>query len=187
MEIHLVRHTRVETPKEVCYGATDVKVAQSFHEEAKNYKARLPNDFDLAISSPLTRCSKLAKCLFSGELKLDARLKEMNFGDWEGKSWSDIPPEELNPWMEDILNYSPPSGENLEQVYARCKSFYDDLQGKDLSKILIVAHAGIIRCTWAYLLGFPVKDMFKIPVGFGEILVFNLSLDKSKCYITQKK
>ena len=55
-----------------------------------------------------------------------------------------------------------------------------------LEKVLLITHAGVIRCIWSYLLEIPVKNMFKIPVGFEEIFVFNLGEEKTYDSIKQK-
>jgi alpha-ribazole phosphatase len=40
---------------------------------------------------------------------------------------------------------------------------------------MIVTHAGVIRCIWAYLLNIPLGDIFKLNVGYGEVLRCKLS------------
>jgi alpha-ribazole phosphatase len=51
---------------------------------------------------------------------------------------------------------------------------------------LLITHAGVIRCIWSYLLEMPIKNMFKIPVGFGEIFVFTLGEDRVMDAVKQK-
>ncbi|HWT85229.1 MAG TPA: histidine phosphatase family protein, partial [Myxococcales bacterium] len=44
-------------------------------------------------TSPLRRCSEVAARLaarIGAELRTDPRLLEMDFGEWEGRSWEDI-------------------------------------------------------------------------------------------------
>src|SRR5690606_37382738 len=96
MEIYVVRHTKVAVNKGICYGQTDVALADSFQEELAVLKNHLPNDFDQLFSSPLSRCKTLAEP-FSSEIIFDDRLKEMHFGDWEMKTWNDIPTDEIQP------------------------------------------------------------------------------------------
>lgn len=50
----------------------------------------------------------------------------------------------------------------------------DELRNAQYEKVLIVAHGGIIRLMWCYLLQIPIKNAFKIPVNYGEIFQFNL-------------
>ena len=57
-------------------------------------------------------------------MKKTDRLMEMNFGDWEMKNWNDIPPEQLNPWMEDFVNIRASNGESFIDYMNESKPFY---------------------------------------------------------------
>ena len=90
MKIYLLRHTRVDVPSGICYGQTDVSLAETFENELAIIKNTLLYvTFEKVYSSPLRRCMRLAK-EFSDEIISDARLMELNFGDWENKSWEEI-------------------------------------------------------------------------------------------------
>lgn len=177
MELYIIRHSPVELEKGICYGQSDIDVNELFDEYVKLYQQKLPKEFDLTYSSPLKRCKKLAEKLSRGEIKLDARLMEMNFGDWELKSWNAIPFEESNHWMENFDITAPPNGESMTQLFQRIAAFYNELKMAKADKVLIVTHAGSIRCFWALLLDIPLKNCFKIPIDFGEVLVINTTYD----------
>ena len=185
MEIYVVRHTKVAVNKGICYGQTDVPLADSFQEELANLKNQLPTDFDQVFSSPLSRCKTLA-ATFSSAILFDDRLKEMHFGDWEMKAWNDIPNEEIQPWYDDFVSTETPNGDSFESLYFRCASFFDELRKQNYKKVLIVTHGGIIRSTWAYLLEIPLRNAFKIPVGFGEVFHFHLAKSSDEDYIIKK-
>ncbi|UZR99674.1 alpha-ribazole phosphatase [Chondrinema litorale] len=193
MEVHLIRHTSVAVEKGTYYGQTDVPLAESFQEEAEAYQASLPQDFDMVFCSPMKRCVQLAESVHSNfenqdiPLKMDDRLKELYFGEWEGKKWTEMDQKIFYAWMEDFVNINTPSGENLNDLFLRCKSFLDELSQQNYQKVLLVSHAGFIRCTWAYLLEVPLENIFKIPVAFGETMVFNLSSNRTDNYLIRKK
>ena len=86
MEIYLVRHTTPEVGKGICYGQADLSLSGSFELEMQRLKNFLPKTFDIIYSSPLQRCRQMASIL-ANEVEYDSRLMEMNFGDWEMKSW----------------------------------------------------------------------------------------------------
>jgi len=46
MEVYIIRHTKVAVENGICYGQTDVALADSFQEELAVLKSQLPNDFD---------------------------------------------------------------------------------------------------------------------------------------------
>lgn len=187
MEIYVIRHTKVSVGSGICYGQSNLAVSDTFHEEAEKLKMELVLPFDSVYSSPLTRCIKLAK-KFDDSIILDDRLKEMDFGDWEMKPWNEIPKQEIEQWYSDYVNTSVPNGENFKMVYERLCSFMEDIRlSFGNQKILIICHGGIIRSIWCYLLQIPLHNAFKIPVGFSEILHFNLGKDASEDFIIQKK
>lgn len=176
MEIYIIRHSPVNVPSGVCYGQSDVDVQETFFDEAMKLKTKLPDQFDAVITSPLVRCQKMAK-MFTATPLLDDRLKEMHFGDWEMKPWSTIPRTESQAWMDQFDQIATPNGESFQDLYARVSAFYTELKQKDYQNVLIVTHAGPIRCFWTYLLGFPLLNAFKIPVGFGEVLLIQSAYD----------
>lgn len=176
MEVYVVRHTAVKVEKDLCYGQKEVPLADTFAEEARSLQSKLPNSFDAIYCSPVRRCKRLAQKFSRENIFYEKALMEMNFGKWEGKKWNDITQEELHKWMEDFVNIPTPKGENLLELYLRVSSFVDILRNKDYERVLLITHAGVIRCLWAYLLEIPLYNIFKIPVNYGEVFAF--SLDK---------
>jgi len=168
MEVYIIRHTRVNNPPNTCYGQSEVPLCDSFVDEVAQYKTSLPGNFDQVFSSPLKRCHQLAT-KFSEEVHTHPALLELNFGDWEMQQWNDIDQVLLSAWMDDFVHTPPPHGESLASMYERVAHFYDNLRKQAYQRVLIVTHAGVIRCTWAYLLQIPLHNIFKIPVGYGEV------------------
>ena len=84
MEIYFIRHTSVAVPKGTCYGKTDVELSDTFEKEASVTRKTIEGvSFDKVYTSPLTRAVKLASfCGFPHAVK-DARLMELDFGEWE--------------------------------------------------------------------------------------------------------
>jgi len=175
MEIYVIRHTPVLVGKDTCYGQTDVSLADTFLEDVEQFKKQLPTNFNAVYSSPLQRCKDLATELKLENVLFDSSLIEMNFGDWENQKWDEINQVDLNHWMNDFVNIKTPNGENLLELFERVKSFFDKLRRQYYERVLIVTHAGVIRCLWAYLLDIPLQNIFKIPVGHNEIFICNLT------------
>ncbi len=187
MEVYIIRHTPVAVGKETCYGQLDVELADSFADDYLGYQNSLPLDsFDQVYCSPLSRCRKLAAALNIDSYKLEDRLLEINFGEWEGKKWTEIPKEELNPWMENFVNLPPPQGESFQEIYDRCSDFLQELSHAPHQKVLLITHAGIIRCIWGNLLSIPLSELFKLPIGFGETLKIKIASDTRYSKIIQK-
>lgn len=90
MEIYVVRHTKVSIEKGTCYGQSDVPLDNDYIKDIIKVKNRLPHDFDKVFSSPLKRCCLLAESISTLEIEYHDSLMEMNFGDWENKTWDTI-------------------------------------------------------------------------------------------------
>lgn len=166
MEIHLIRHTAVENPENLCYGYSEMPLRKDFYEDFK--QLNLDRDFDLIFSSPAQRCCLLAD-YFKFDYTTDERLREMNFGNWELKKWTDIPEEEINPWYQDFINVKAAGGENLLEMQTRVLSFWNELiQKKNTDRVLIVTHAGVIRLILQAILQFPLENMFSIQIDYGK-------------------
>jgi alpha-ribazole phosphatase len=173
MEVYLIRHTRVDVAKEICYGQLNVPLAASFNDELSELIQKLPTAFDVVFSSDADRCLRLAR-IFSTEVIVSPHLRELHFGNWEGKNWDAINQEELNHWMQDFVHVVVPNGENLLQLSARVNLFFDQLRSMSYKRVLIVTHAGVLRCTRAYIEKMPLQHIFKIPVDYGEMLQMQL-------------
>ncbi|WP_454046483.1 alpha-ribazole phosphatase family protein [Chryseobacterium sp. Marseille-Q8038] len=171
MEIHLIRHTAVENPENLCYGFAEMPLRKEYPEDFKTLD--LENDYDLIISSPSQRCCLLAD-YFKFNYQTDERLREMNFGNWEMKKWTDIPEEEINPWYKDFIHVKASGGENLLEMQARVLRFWNELiQKKEAEKILIIAHAGVIRLILQAVLQFPLEKMFSIQIDYGKKVIIH--------------
>jgi len=167
MEIYIVRHTTPNIEKGICYGQTDLDVANTFEMEGENVLAQLPKKIDAVYSSPLKRCSMLASMLKNKPI-LDNRLMELNFCDWEMKKWDDIPLNEIQLWYNDFVNERCLNGESYYELSLRAIECYEEILHLNYKVVVIVAHSGIIRSLLAYINAVELKesfDEFKIPYG----------------------
>jgi alpha-ribazole phosphatase len=174
MEIYLIRHTETICEKGICYGQSDVNLAEPYDAHFENIISQLPSEA-VVFSSPLKRCVILANYI-QNQIKAisyqeDERLMEMNFGDWEMKNWNDIPQEELNPWMEDFVNIRVSNGESFVDLHERTSSFLAEYISKEnKNPLIIVAHAGVIRSILCHFNSKPLKDAFENKVDFGQVI-----------------
>nr|WP_294930087.1 alpha-ribazole phosphatase [uncultured Flavobacterium sp.] len=174
MEIYLVRHTETICEKGICYGQSDVNLAEPFESVFENILLQLPSEA-IIFSSPLQRCVTLAKYIQNNiktiSYEEDKRLMEMNFGDWEMKNWNNIPQEQLNPWMEDFVNIKVSNGESFVELHERTNAFLSEKKSKKInSPVIMVTHAGIIRSFLCHHSALPLKDAFQNKVAFGEVI-----------------
>ncbi|MHB8346053.1 MAG: alpha-ribazole phosphatase [Acidiferrobacterales bacterium] len=168
MEVYLIRHTTPAIHPGICYGQSDVGLADSFCYELDMLRTRCPDIQDAVIySSPLTRCRRLAEAL--GTPILDSRLMEMHFGDWELQAWEDIDRQDLDAWANDYVSRAPPNGETFKALYRRSIEFFDVVRARNEAKIAVVTHAGVIRSLFAYLQDVSVESVFDMKIGYGNV------------------
>ncbi|MFA9191370.1 alpha-ribazole phosphatase [Flavobacterium sp. FZUC8N2.13] len=174
MEVYLVRHTETVCKKGICYGQSDVDLKVPFLEQFESIKKQLPSDA-VFYSSPLSRCTALAKYLSSSSISIDSRLMEMNFGDWEMKKWDAIPEADFTPWMTDFVNVTVPNGESFVALHYRVNEFLEELVSKyNSKKIVLITHAGVIRSILCAYSNSPLKDAFTNKVDFGDVIKIEL-------------
>ena len=171
MKITLVRHTSVFCGPTICYGQSDMDVAETFLEEAEQVKLNIANkSFDAVYSSPLQRCTKLAKYCGYDTPKLDNRIMELNFGEWEGIPWTEITDPRIQDWYNDWINTKTTNGESFRDQINRVKAFLDDLRANNEENVLIFTHAGVIRAI-AIILGLiEINQAFSdFKIEYGDV------------------
>ena len=183
MRLILVRHPQPLVAAGVCYGSTDLDIAPGQLEHTLAALApQLPANVPL-YSSPLRRCAGLAARLSAAPI-YDARLLEMDFGDWEMRPWDDIPRADIDAWAADMVHYQPGGGDSVLRMAARIADFYADLQrqlgedGMDGSgQAVVICHAGAMRLLSARHAGLSLEAMAhqaaSTPhkIAYGELLI----------------
>ncbi len=177
MKLTLVRHTSLQIAPGICYGQSDIDVSASFWDEANQLKTKLGGtQFDAVYASPLQRCVKLAVALNLGDPITDARLMELNFGDWETRAWDDIPREFFDVWAQDYANLAPPQGETFGQLQQRATHFLEELKLQNAGKhVLLVTHGGLIRALLAHVLNMQLKGLFRFNIDYASVTELDFS------------
>lgn len=132
----------------------------------KNYLASLP--LDLVVTSDLRRATKHAVDL-RAEAIIDPRLREQNFGRFEGRPWEKI--EEAEQFFLDPLNNAPPDGESFAQCSERTIAALQPLLHRRCN-LLLLGHAGPLRAILAFLLDLPLRralDLQWAPFGLSHL------------------
>jgi alpha-ribazole phosphatase len=175
MDVYLVRHTTPDVAVGVCYGQADVGLADSFDAEWTLLKPKLEHlKGPLVFSSPLQRCALLAQRAVNDLNFLspltDARLLELNFGDWELKPWQDIPQGIAGEWTDEHVKQAPPNGESYADLHRRAKEFlYDLAMHQNIKQALVFTHAGVIRALVAEALKAPLREASRVEVNYGSV------------------
>ena len=160
MRIYIVRHGETEANKNgYLQGWTDVPLNENGRFIAELTGRGLKDiRFDHCISSPLIRAKETAEILLresgnSVSISFDDRIKEMNFGSFEGMSVRD---EKLIQFLkEPVVDYKFPEGESFQEVMKRTQEFLKELIAKDDGKTYLVSTHG---CALRAMLNFLYED-----------------------------
>lgn len=150
LRIDWIRHTSLNITGATCYGQTDLKVADSFAEEAELVKNKLSlYQYDAVFTSPLSRAQDLCKYCGYDEIAIrEPRLMERAFGEWEMKSWVDVF-ELMKNYPEKYVDAKgeaiPPNGETVDELINRVREFVDEVRRKRYGRVAIFCHGGVIN------------------------------------------
>lgn len=165
MELHLIRHPRPDVLPGVCYGQSDVGLAEPADVVAARLRPLLPERFALH-ASPLARARLLA--LELGAPVLDDRLKEMHFGAWELRPYAELGPA-IDTWATDPLGFRAPGGESALDMSARVLQWLDTLLAiPSADPVVVVAHGGPLRAIAGHLLGLPAERWLSLDFACGH-------------------
>jgi alpha-ribazole phosphatase len=154
--IVLARHPPTSMPPGLCYGRFDAMVADLAATAALIEK--LAAHGGTVWTSPASRCRVVADAL--GDPMIDPRLQELDFGDWEGLAWDDVPRAALDEWAADPIGFAPPGGESGAALVARVSAFAADLSDGNHR---VITHGGPLKVLGALLRGWPVDLLAPAP------------------------
>jgi broad specificity phosphatase PhoE len=151
--ILFVRHGQTEANRQrLALGRADPPLTERGVEQADALGARLASiDVASVFASPLLRARQTAAPIAAAvgaEVIVDDRLIELDYGEWDGRSFPDLPPDALARWQTDPT-FAPPGGESLRTVAERVAGFCTDLL--DGPTVVAVSHVSPIKAavTWA--------------------------------------
>lgn len=171
MDLYLIRHTRTQAEPGLCYGRLDVPLAATRAEDCAAVAGRLPA-VQALWSSPLARCRTLAEAIAarSGVAPVfDARLSELDFGEWEGRRWDAIDRGESDPWAIAYRDVAPPGGETYRDLCARVGAALEELNAAGGQCVAVVTHAGPIRAALARCLQLAPEAYPEVRLEHGGI------------------
>ncbi len=110
-------------------------------------------------SSPLVRARETATCIAAAlglPLSIDERLQELHAGIFQGHLWADLEqqfPEAVARWRSDDVDYAIPGGESRAQLAARGQAVLESLAARDVGRMIVVAHGGILTAALGSIVG----------------------------------
>jgi alpha-ribazole phosphatase len=176
--IWLIRHGEPSREsKGRCYGRLNVGLSDGGRKQLNDVSTRLQNEPITAIYvSPRARAVESGEILGQGRsclVNIEERLCEIDFGDFEGKSYEEIAqthPEIYRQWMEQPTEVQFPNGESFRQTQARVLRAAHDLYARHRDEtIAIVSHGGVNRILLAAAMGIPDANIFRIAQRYAAV------------------
>lgn len=139
--------------------------------------------WDVVVTSPLVRCRSFAESLADREgceLRVDERLREYDFGDWDGRAFDELWREhgdDLAAFFGDPDSVIPPGGETAAAFRSRVRAAWQELLSLHAgSHLLLIGHGGVLRQIVADVLGVagPVHAALEWPhAAMSRVRVFD--------------
>lgn len=137
MKVYFTTHaTTKDNEAKISSGWKDDELSDLGIQQAKELKDHLKNiKFDIICTSDLKRALDTIKLAFGDKypVVIDKRLRELNYGDFNGKPKAEVEPLKFN-----YINDAFPGGESYKQAEKRVHDFYNEAKVKYLDKTLLV-------------------------------------------------
>ncbi len=180
MVIYFVRHGQTDwNVLKKIQGKTDIPLNEKGKEQAKETAKIIANrGYDLAkvYSSKhiraLETAKEIAKACDLECVPIDG-LEEMNLGDWEGKSWSDIIENErefFEYWDSHRRYEKTPNGECYQDVFERVYDALIEIIDTERKDVVVVTHSAVIMSMRCLMAGDRFENMPNYNIDNAEIL-----------------
>ena len=126
-------------------GWTDVPLSDAGRRQVRGLARSLALDDGATIwSSDLERAVATARAISGGAaIRIDERLRELDFGRLEGLTWSELEPATRRA-LVDFDGFEAPGGESVAALSSRVDDFLADLRN-GTGPHVVVTHGGVIR------------------------------------------
>lgn len=184
-QLTLIRHAAIAAELDGHYiGRSDVPLSDHGVLQAKRLVHQLNRHGAPAIDalwcSPSQRARQTADPLIRQRgcpVTIDARLQEVDFGEWEGLNFDQIrhkDPQRVNQWAAFADDFCFPAGESLEQFRQRIDEIVDAIHAEPSSHLVIISHGGVLRSLICRLLCWPLQDYLKFTLERGSYATLHI-------------
>jgi len=177
----LVRHG--EPDEQVhgrCYGQLDPGLSPRGREQMRRTWHLLENQLVAAIYSSPSRRAVESTNLRAGDtsaIAIDDRLREINFGAFEGLTYREISsryPQTYDEWMTRPTSVSFPGGESFAAMSGRVRSAFEHIRLLHSGKtVAIVSHGGVNRVVLAAALDLDARHIFRLDQAYACVNVID--------------
>ncbi len=164
--LHFIRHGITKGNNDGVYiGRLDIPLS----DEGKSHLDKLDKTMDYpyaerVYTSPLDRCRQSADIIYPHvEKVLVEDLTEMDFGDFQGRSYEDLKyDEDFVNWLSNSEEYPIPNGEVnkefLQRIITGVNAIFNDMMASGIYNAAVFTHGGVIMNLFS-VMGLPRHPM----------------------------
>lgn len=129
---------------------------------------------DAVFCSPQGRARQTAHLIFGAEhnIRFDARLQEIDFGQWEGLTRDEVATQTGDTSASGLWQFESPGGEDFTAISRRVSDFLDDLRGP----AVIVTHGTTSQVLRGLRLGLDPAKLLGLPKEHGRVYSISAGL-----------
>jgi broad specificity phosphatase PhoE len=156
-------------------GLTDTALSVAGEAAARSWRLPAPADGWRRLASPLARARRTAELIRPAAfVTVDSRLREMSFGDWEGRTLADLRITGGAAFVEvesKGLDFQPPGGESPRAAMLRLGSWTVEIATAG-DPVVAVAHKAVIRALLALATGWDMTGKPPIRLDWRSVHFF---------------
>lgn len=184
--IYLVRHCATRNDEANYPIALGQRLDPGLSEKGKQHAQTLADYFgskglDAMYSSPAKRAVQTARLLgrdTDASMTFCTSLREIDMGDWEGKTYEEMKSLDLDHYDRSMLDpgtYGYPGGESLSDVCKRAMAFMDRIvTDHPYDRVAVVTHKYVNRAVLAHMMGLPMTRVREIDQDPGCVNVIRV-------------
>lgn len=182
----LVRHCETRANVEgTVQGRRNLALSERGERQAQLVGEHIRGRFKYSkvISSVRKRCIQTASSISEHVEETDL-LREIHWGDWEGKKWSDVKaeyPEDVEALLAADPDFATPNGDSLSSFVARINDAIASFDLRNQSEdVVIVSHDGTVKAMITALLDWDSSHMSRMSVFPGSISVVDMGGESAR-------
>jgi len=180
VNIWVVRHGRTEANASgLLLGRADPSLDATGRQQAARLAEYLPAA--TIVTSPLQRCVETAQIIAAGagapiEPRVDERLIELDYGQWDLTPLQEVPAGSWAQWRADD-DFRPPGGESLTELSGRVSQLLDEMaqRSTEIDDVVMVTHVSPIKAAMAWALGVGIAVSWRSHVVPASITSIHVS------------
>lgn len=179
-QLYLFRHGPTTAATGSLVGSTDVPLSGKGLARLATLTSHL-RDADLWYCSPMLRARQTLDMLRqygygTGEIQYDERLREIDFGRWEMKTFHEIAacdPDLVSAWNR-YMDFVFPDGEAVNDFIRRVQEMLESFTSAGGDRIVVMTHGGVIRTMICLALGISARNYLLFDVQPASLTILEL-------------